>query len=620
MAHGLVGAEEVMRSFAFSLFSNSLRAVGAALRLGPLIFVVWRKFFLSADRLRQPTRQGTRMRFRIDLRLPITVVVLVATVSMSAAVAEERSTLPSRTSLDDYISKPDSSYRWEVVSESTTDGLKVVVVDMISQTWRTPDEVNRTQWQHWIKLAIPDELRTDTGFLMIGGGSNREGEKPSGPDEMIMKIAKSTGSVVAELGMVPNQPLIFHGDGQKRTEDDLIGYTWDQFIKTGDPTWAARNPMVKSAVKAMDTITALMASEAGGKRTVDKFVVAGGSKRGWTTWLTGLDDRVVAIVPIVIDVVNADVSMKHHFQAYGFWAPAVGNYVQHKIMERLNHPRIKELYELVDPWFYRHRLSKPKFIVNGSGDQFFLPDSSQFYFDGLIGEKYLRYVPNADHGLGGSDAIESITAFYALILAGKPRPEFSWTNEDDGSIRVTTKDTPVEVLLWQATNPEARDFRIETLGPKYTSTVLEDQGGGVYVGNVEEPAEGWTAYYIELKFDAGVGIPLKLSTGVRVVPDLLPYEGKRPDLPVHVTVICEAPDETTAQTLVTLTMAGAEQRLPITNFTAKNVGTRCYFNWKPKKERLEGASGLVEWLKEQQCDGFRLQLESGPGITGLPQE
>ena len=557
---------------------------------------------------------------RILLSAIAASLVMAGLQVLPPASASDTPALPAKTALDDYINKPDDSYKWEVVSETTTDGMKVVIVDMTSQTWRTPDEVNRTAWQHWLRLAIPDEIRSDTGFLMIGGGSNRKDQEPRGPDDMVMQIAKNTGTVVAELGMVPNQPLIFHGDGQERVEDDLIGYTWDQYIKSGDPTWAARNPMVKSAVRAMDTVTALMKSKTGGERTVDKFVVAGGSKRGWTTWLTGLDRRVVAIIPIVIDVVNAGPSMRHHFAAYGYWAPAVGNYVQHHIMERLDHPRITELYELVDPWYYRHRLTLPKFIVNGSGDQFFLPDSSQFYFDGLQGEKFLRYVPNADHGLNGSDAIESITAFYALILAGRPRPEFSWTNEVDGSIRVTTKDTPAEVLLWQAHNPEARDFRLETLGPKYTSTVLEDSGSGVYLGNVQKPDKGWTAYYIEMQFDAGVGIPLKMSTAVRVVPDVLPYADKRPDLPNRVTVVCEAPDEATAEQLIQLGRAGAEERLPVTDFKAYRSGTRCFFNWKPNERRLKAAQQLGSFLSQYNCTGIRAQLESGEEITGLPKE
>ena len=74
-------------------------------------------------------------------------------------------------------------------------------------------------------------------------------------------------------------------------------------------------------------------------------------------------------------------------------------------------------------------IAAPKLIVNSTGDQYFLPDSPQFYFEGLRGEKYLRYVPNTDHSLRGSyqDAAESALAFYQSILTNTPRPRFAWT-------------------------------------------------------------------------------------------------------------------------------------------------------------------------------------------------
>ncbi len=40
---------------------------------------------------------------------------------------------------------------------------------------------------------------------------------------------------------------------------------------------------------------------------------------------------------------------------------------------------LKKLYEIEDPYAYRERLTMPKFIVNAAGDEFFLPDSSQFF-------------------------------------------------------------------------------------------------------------------------------------------------------------------------------------------------------------------------------------------------
>ena len=40
--------------------------------------------------------------------------------------------------------------------------------------------------------------------------------------------------------------------------------------------------------------------------------------------------------------------MIHHYRAYGFWAPAVGDYVTHGIMDRMNDPRFDALLALPD--------------------------------------------------------------------------------------------------------------------------------------------------------------------------------------------------------------------------------------------------------------------------------
>ncbi len=85
-----------------------------------------------------------------------------------------------------------------------------------------------------------------------------------------------------------------------------------------------RSAMVKSGVRAMDCLQEFLASEPGGKQKVEQFVVAGGSKRGWTTWLVGLvDPRVVAIAPLVIDALNSQAITRHHYEAYGFFSSPV---------------------------------------------------------------------------------------------------------------------------------------------------------------------------------------------------------------------------------------------------------------------------------------------------------
>jgi PhoPQ-activated pathogenicity-related protein len=88
------------------------------------------------------------------------------------------------------------------------------------------------------------------------------------------------------------------------------------------------------------------------------------------------------------------------------------------------------------------------------------------------------------------------------------------------------------VKLWQAHNPKARDFRLDTLGPAWTSTDLRPDAQGEYLGQATAPSEGWTAAMVELTYDLGAAAPLKVTTSVTVTPDRLPHGAFRPELRV----------------------------------------------------------------------------------------
>jgi len=431
------------------------------------------------------------------------------------------------TPLDDYVAKPDSSYEYSVVRTIDHPLGKVYIIDMKSQTWRSEKEVDRTLWQHWLTVTVPNNVAFDTALLWINGGSNKR-SAPSGPEGMFVEIALQSKTVVADLKMVPNQPLIFPDDpGNERHEDAIIAYTFDKFLKTEDPTWPLLLPMVKSAVRAMDTIQSHVAKTTDAKRKINHFVVSGGSKRGWTTWLTAaVDKRVRAIAPIVIDVLNMGPQMKHHFAAYGFYSQAIGDYEQMKVLDRIHSDSGGEIRNFVDPYEYRSRYTMPKFLINSSGDQFFLPDSAQFYYDDLPGPKHLLYCANTDHGLDGSNAEKALLVWYQSILAGRDRPEFSWDIPEEGRITVQAKTRPKQVLLWTATNPNARDFRLQTIGKAWQSKPLTPSGNGTYRAQVPAPDKGWTAYFVELHFDSDTPMPYRFSTEIRVVPDVLPYADK----------------------------------------------------------------------------------------------
>lgn len=461
----------------------------------------------------------------MSLRCRVLLVALLLSAGFSCYAENNLRATENLTPLDEYVAAPDDNFRFELVHTHQGKGWKGHVLHMVSQSWLTPDKVDRTLWEHWLVIMVPDKPAHETAMLLIGGGNNG-GEMPRGADANLRRIVQETNTVAAQIHQVPNQPLVFADDGRRRVEDAIIAHNWDKFLRTGDPMWITRLPMTKSVVRAMDAIQAFCASEEGGKTKVENFVVAGASKRGWTTWTTAaVDKRVIACVPIVIDLLNLTPSFLHHYAVYGFWAPAIDDYVDSGIMQWIGSPEWTAMLAINDPYTYRDRLTNvPRLIMNGAGDQFFVNDSWQFYWDDLKGPKYLRYAPNSGHGMDKADAPATVTAFYKSIVEGKPLPEYEWSFVDGETVRVVAKTKPSVVKLWQATNPEKRDFRLDVTGPIWTETVLEPQADGSYIGNVAKPEKGYTAYLVELTFPGPGKDPLILTTPTRITPDVTEHK------------------------------------------------------------------------------------------------
>lgn len=445
---------------------------------------------------------------------------LAASMALSSIPALGRET----TVLDRFVAAPDPEYGYTLVSTLRGDGCMGYVLEMTSQRWRNSREVDRPLWKHWLTIVKPDYCDTSVGALIVDGGSNDE-HPPGRIRTLLSLLALRTHSVCAELRMVPNQPLTFTDEMKPRSEDDLIAYSWDKYLHTGDESWPLRLPMTKSVVRAMDTVTEFCA-RGSDPLVVNRFVVGGSSKRGWTSWTTAaVDRRVVGVVPVVIDTLNVGASVEHVYRAYGVWPPPLRPYEDMGILKWVGTRQLAALMRIEDPYSYRARLTMPKLIINATGDEYFAPDCSQYYFDDLPGDKYLRYVPNTDHSLRGAgvDAAHGVLAFYDSIVDEVSRPQVAWQFEGDRSIRVDASTRPTSVKLWQAVNPDGRDFRLATIGKAFTSSSLRDLGGGTYIGTVREPAKGWSASFVELTYPSPEGDPFRVTTGVRVIPDALPF-------------------------------------------------------------------------------------------------
>ncbi len=383
-----------------------------------------------------------------------------------------------------FIQHPAGPAHLTRLSTLSEDKLRVEAYSFDSQTWpiEADADIPATVWKHKLVFYIPDQILHNTVLLYVGGGYNQDSEgKNEGFQEYkeqldFRKIALRNQAVVVDLQAVPNQ-FLFMG-GKYRREDQFLAYTYKKLMT--DPMknayLAGHLPMAKAIVRAMDRIETVLEQE----RQVTKlrFLLAGASKRGWAVWLAALEDsRVEAIVPIVIDVLNTQKSMNHICQVYKGCPFAFKDYAEEKLTSQLTSQAFADLMKIEDPFNYlgsdydpqyRERLGIPKLIINASGDDFFVPDSSQWYFKALPGAaNYIRYLPNSLHYFRGnpiSNATRSHSAinaavdtYFGFILKQTALPKIQWSFAKD-SIELSSSVKPQSIKLSTAFNKQ-RDFR-----------------------------------------------------------------------------------------------------------------------------------------------------------------
>lgn len=409
--------------------------------------------------------------------------------------------------LEAYVGTPDPCFNWKRCEQKPIkDWGTLTHLELVSQTWRGQF------WSHHLLVLRPDTVRNpDIALLFVTGGSyNAPNEKELG---MFRTWAERAGAVVAVLNKVPNQPLY---DG--RSEDALIAFTFDQYIRSGDPSWPLLFPMVKSAVRALDTLEQFAVSEWG--QTLKRFVVSGASKRGWTTWLTAAADaRVVAIAPMVIDMLNMKAQLEWADQVYGKQSDEISDYTQLGLHLQMDDPPMVRLRGWVDPYSYRARYTLPKLILLGTNDPYWTVDALRHYWSELPEPKLVSQTPNAGHDLGdGQQAIAALAAFYQMIADGETPPSLHWelTNSASGATLSVRASQAVErFLLWTADSKD-RDFRND----RWTSEPLTPTDDGREVrAEVIQPAEGYRAFLVEAVLPTRTGHTYQLSTEARVTPD-----------------------------------------------------------------------------------------------------
>lgn len=477
--------------------------------------------------------------------------------------------------LENYLNlKQDINTDLKLISKSEKDILnnKITILnyEFNSQKWPINSDnttnTNTNLWTHRITVYIPNNTSSNNALLWINGGTRNPLDNknyynhPEYPLDFAA-IANKTASIVIDLKDIPNQYIKL--DNKYYIEDQLVAYTWSKFIE--DPKkyeyYPAYLPMTKAVVKAMDNISKNF--------QINKYIISGLSKRGLTTWLTALhDDRVLAIIPAAIDILNIDCSINHIYNSHQDWPIALRDYNEHKVLDKLRHPSIEYLYQVNDPIRYikckncdaetknkfYNRTKINKYIILSSGDDFFTPDSSFFYYHKLPGVKNLRVVPNSRHFIAPNILQDSLISYIYILNNNHNKnlskiiiPEINYnilennkSKQNQKHIKKSTKQyilelklnkKPNKITLYTANNPNKRDFRLAEnitynktdYSPNIYGSYDQQKNIYTYQISISEPKEGWSAFFIETEYKLAENIPnLVLTTQAEIFPRKYP--------------------------------------------------------------------------------------------------
>jgi PhoPQ-activated pathogenicity-related protein len=452
----------------------------------------------------------------------------VALLQLIWIAADASYTWDDVTPLDEYVQGDDGYYSYEYLTEYEYPGVTVYIVNMTSQKYQDESFVTKSIWWHVMGVAIPHDIRfPDAGFLFIDGGGNNPGQQPPDREDLgnvaIALLANDTGTCGAYIKQVPNQPVVFANDPtqRSRSEDSIIAWTWRTFIdapEPADPTVILRMPMTKAAKRGLDTVTAV-AKEKAPETDIQRFVVAGASKRGWTTWSIGSTDRrVVAIIPMVFSMLNIEETVMNHFRdmdgAYSF---AFSPYWNEGLTREFYNPKTDGVWDVEDMFRYRERLRGVfKLEMVSSGDEFFLCDDSLQWWQEMPEPKYMMMLPNAEHSMAPHyiKIYETAAAFWLSILEEIPLPQVTWTMQETalgGLIVFDTVPHPENITAFSATtmlNDTRRDYRLAALDENGDVRLhpvvwrqdvnVIDFGNGISWGaSVEKIPGEWVGFFLQ---------------------------------------------------------------------------------------------------------------------------
>lgn len=414
-----------------------------------------------------------------------------------------------------YLKQAEPS-QWRLLSthEDAAHDVNIHEYELTSIVWPTE---SGEPWKHQLIIYQPKQVTSQQALLFIGKGTNKPAASwvstETKPFDLV-QIAQKSNTVVAELTNVPNQCITFE-DGTCYQGDGLIAITWLKYLKDphNENSLPAHFMMVKNSVIAMNAMQSIMAEH---NIEINKFTIAGKSKRGWAAWLVALhDERVNSIIAIVADFLDTQSTIQHIKDVYGNYPIAMSPFIKTGVIDYAGTPEFAALMQMEDPLAYLaeprfvERLSIPKLIISSSGDDFTVPDTVTRYYDRIPGQNSIHMIPNNPHYVSDELSRQLIESYYVWLLKGYDVPTIQWQfDAKHATLTINTDQQPKSIELWRAVNSKSQDFRYSSK-VHYEKVPLDHLNAPI---KLQRPEKGWSSQFVSMQFENKAGDSIVLTT------------------------------------------------------------------------------------------------------------
>lgn len=335
-------------------------------------------------------------------------------------------------------------------------------------------------WRHRVHVVNdPKATSSCVGFIHLRGG--RRDDAVNKIDPIVQHFTQKSHCFVAQISDLPNQPI----DGM--IEDAILARSFRMYLDDERQQRTALHAMVDGVHAVLRHLQE--------KFGIRRFVLSGQSKRGWITWLVAAENpRVIAIAPVVFDLLDFQNNLELHRQVYGSFTAPLADYIRERVFDHMKQNNFRRLSRMIDPLHLDLKI--PKFLVHAANDQFFVPDSSLQYWSRLLGPKYLRYVPNVGHHIDDhpQSYFDDLHTFVAAVANNKGLPTVKCHEQKN---RLSwSASSPAARLVYRVATSSARDFR---LGSAEYRMIKEVENTRAFDLHLTKSIQ-WSAHLIETEF------------------------------------------------------------------------------------------------------------------------